>query len=514
VLQYYFYFPEASATPLPHFPVQVSKNEAVVAFTQATTLNVVTKLSGVDTKSWNYVSQQAPEEEFLSFLATQNILSAKVNLNQIKWRLKDATTFKKVVAILRERLVYHQGVWSFSLLHGDVEGVREFLRHEGAIVERCRPLFHSSLLDVDWEEAYEHLEYSPLVNERAHRKKQQHGGVDIDNPQLKQQYKLFLEVLTFKPSLDSLDLMALTYYLLLQDRVDEALTVFAEIPHGEEKGKEKEGRTGLDSPHALIQYDYLQAYLDFFSEKPSVAQEIALKYADYPVPSWNKRFKEILQQIDEMKGGEVKVHDKESRSQMMSHLAATEASFDFTIEGKSIHLTYSNLSEVTISFFDMDVEVLFSSSPFGLGQLDQFSFVRANKTMKVELPSNERRHSVELPKEQQTGNAMVRVSGGAIHKSVPHFAHSLSVLMMENYGQLSVTHSVTGSPISRAYVKVYGKDRSSSVAFYKDGYTDLRGRFDYVSLNSDRLQSIERFSILVLTENDGAVIKEAFPPKV
>ena len=131
----------------------------------------------------------------------------------------------------------------------------------------------------------------------------------------------------------------------------------------------------------------------------------------------------------------------------------------------------------------MDVEVLFSSSPFGLGQLDQFSFVRANRSLKVELPKDSRRHSVELPKEQQTGNAMVRVSGGAIHKSVPHFAHSLSVMIMDAYGQLSVTHSITGAPISRAYVKVYSRDHGSSVSFYKDGYTDLRGRFDYVSLN-------------------------------
>ena len=63
------------------------------------------------------------------------------------------------------------------------------------------------------------------------------------------------------------------------------------------------------------------------------------------------RFKEILQQMEEMKGGEVKVHDKNSRSQVLSQLAATEASFDFTIEGKYIHITYSNLTEVTISFF-------------------------------------------------------------------------------------------------------------------------------------------------------------------
>jgi len=262
----------------------------------------------------------------------------------------------------------------------------------------------------------------------------------------------------------------------------------------------------------VIQYDYLQAFLDFFSEKPS--EEIARRYSDYPVPTWNKRFKEILQQLDEMKGGEVKVHDKDSRSQVLSQLAATEPSFDFTIEGKNIHITFSNLSEVTISFFEMDVEVLFSSSPFGLGQLDQFSFVRANRTIKVQLPSDSHRHTVELPKEQQTGNAMVRVSGGGLHKSLPHFAHSLSVLVMENYGQLAVTHSLSGSPLARAYVKVFARNHGSSVSFFKDGYTDLRGRFDFVSLNSDALQNVEKFSLLVLSENDGAVIKEASPPKV
>jgi len=148
-----------------------------------------------------------------------------------------------------------------------------------------------------------------------------------------------------------------------------------------------------------------------------------------------------------------------------------------------------------------------------LGQLDQFSFVRANRTVKVQLPSDSHRHTVELPKEQQTGNAMVRLSGGGVHKSVPHFAHSLSVLVMENYGQLAVTHSLSGSPLARVYVKVFARNHDSSVAFFKDGYTDLRGRFDYVSLNSNALQSVSRFSLLVLSEDAGAVIKEAAPTK-
>ena len=55
--------------------------------------------------------------------------------------------------------------------------------------------------------------------------------------------------------------------------------------------------------------------------------------------------------------------------------------------------------------------------------------------------------------------------------------------------------------------------KDGSVAFYKDGYTDLRGRFDYVSLNTDELDRVAKFAILVLSDAKGAVVKEAAPPK-
>jgi len=56
----------------------------------------------------------------------------------------------------------------------------------------------------------------------------------------------------------------------------------------------------------------------------------------------------------------VSVHDKDSRSQVLSQLAATEASFDFSIENNFIHINYSNLSEVTISFFGKSLSFSFS----------------------------------------------------------------------------------------------------------------------------------------------------------
>ena len=41
----------------------------------------------------------------------------------------------------------------------------------------------------------------------------------------------------------------------------------------------------------------------------------------------------------------------------------------------------------------------------------------------------------------------------------------------------------------------------------------VRGRFDYVSVNTPERQAIERFSVLVLSEDRGALIREVAPPQ-
>ncbi|MDP7289174.1 MAG: hypothetical protein QGH94_14405, partial [Phycisphaerae bacterium] len=77
----------------------------------------------------------------------------------------------------------------------------------------------------------------------------------------------------------------------------------------------------------------------------------------------------------------------------------------------------------------------------------------------------------------------------------------------------------TGRALPRVYMKVYARMKSGQVQFYKDGYTDLRGRFDYTSLNTNELDQVARFSILILSEDSkaakgyGAVVRETAPPK-
>jgi len=46
-------------------------------------------------------------------------------------------------------------------------------------------------------------------------------------------------------------------------------------------------------------------------------------------------------------------------------------------------------------------------------------------------------------------------------------------------------------------VKTFSKGSDNVIKFYKDGYTDLRGKFDYLSLNSGSLGNITKLAIFI-----------------
>jgi hypothetical protein len=91
-------------------------------------------------------------------------------------------------------------------------------------------------------------------------------------------------------------------------------------------------------------------------------------------------------------------------------------------------------------------------------------------------------------------------------------------------------------------VKVYARLQGGTVRFLKDGYTDLRGRFDYASLNDstsptpapagfgggpgsegsgldyqmlrpDEINRVEKLAVLVLSDTHGAAVRELDPPR-
>lgn len=244
-------------------------------------------------------------------------------------------------------------------------------------------------------------------------------------------------------------------------------------------------------------------------------------------------FAEIAAEIAEARGtagagaGAAGVDADASREQKMAALASSEPNLDLAIVAKKIEITHQNLDTCVLNFFEMDVELLFSSNPFlkGDSSSTKFSVLAPNKSVLVALNAGSGSGAskagpgvttVDLPAEFHNSNVYVQVTDRknlGLTRSQVYFANSMVVQLIESYGQVKVTAKADGRPIVRAYVKVFCKLNNGTTGFYKDGYTDLRGRFDYVSLSSSKLDSVTNFSLLVLSDAHGAAICEAAPPK-
>ena len=457
---------------------------------------VVEELSKVDKESWDYISQNGTEAQVLAYLKTKNL--ARTNLDRIAWRMQEKQFFQQVIALLSARHAYNQTLWSYGIKHDVVAAVNEFLQHSPAYLDRCGMYLSSPLVTIDpvARRLYQHLEYKPLVNARAH----QLGRTrQILNDRFHSQYHQLMTLLSYRRQLSSEDQLAVTYYLLLQDRVAEAMDSYARV------AKNEIGES--------LQYDYLTAYLSFYTDDQQIARDIAERYADYPIDRWRNSFAAIRSQLDELEGLATGVVDEDNREQKQPNLAATEPSFEFKVEGKQVHLEYQNLPAVKVNYYLMDIELLFSRNPFVQQYTGEFSFIRPNHVESVKLPAEQGRLSFDLPEPLLNENVLVEVIGGGQTKTQAYYSNSLALQTIENYGQVRVLDEKTREPLSKVYVKVYARRTDGRVQFYKDGYTDLRGRFDYTSLNTNELDIVDKFSILIMSDAHGAVVREANPPK-
>jgi hypothetical protein len=538
-IEYYFYFPAEGV--FPHYPVHVAKDEKLIAHATGRALKVVETPTTIDRESWDFISQNGTEKEVLDFLKTQNLL--RVSLDRIAFRLADAEFFQQAIGVLDQRHSYNHTLWSYSVKHNNAPAIQQFLKHADNLVAQCGAYLQSPLVTIDPVErrTYEHLDYTPLVNARTH---QLGKGRQILNDRLYQQYHRLLAILACRRELDDEDLMAVTYYLILQDRVEEALSFF--------------GRVNPDRLQTRLQHDYFTAYLDLYSLKPDRARAIVAKYASHPVARWKNAFAAVGAQLDEIgvpvlasaKDAEgltastntaqavvaalvagqkdpadpaaprksvlapgAKVVDEEDRSQNQTQLAATDPTFDFKVESRKVRIDFQNLKSVRVNYYEMDIELLFSRNPFVQQFSGEFSYIRPNQTAEVKLPKSGSSFEFDLPKEFHSSNVLVEVTGGGQTKTQTYYSHSLSLQVVENYGQVRVTRDGSGQPLPRVYVKVYAMRGDGQIKFYKDGYTDLRGRFDYTSLNTNELDFVKRFSILILSDEHGAIVREAAPPK-
>lgn len=204
---------------------------------------------------------------------------------------------------------------------------------------------NNALFSIDWRDVFDtqsrfqHKEYFPIVNSRVFsladddlEQKGDEGSFQgykqILNRDFRNTYQqlLYSCLLVQKSTDGGLDLpekfkLQLTYYLELQDRINEARRVFSLID------LTKLQQAGDAS--CQMAYDYMAAYFDFYNsgdaeedDKPmtqkfKVARSVVAKYQTVHVPNFKMAFQKLREQLQELDEAdlideEVKAGDKPS----------------------------------------------------------------------------------------------------------------------------------------------------------------------------------------------------------
>jgi len=515
-LEYMFYFP--SPGKFIHFPANVSINSVVVAKSNTEILNVLKEKTKISEENFREVLSTGDYNLILKYIKEKPIDGIKgFSWNDMYWLMKDKKFYEPFVNLMKSQHRFESTVWSYSLEHKQREDVLvEYLNSLDHFKETCGYYFDSKLLKVrPIDSNMRHLDYYPLVNSRAHKNILGGAGSTsaanqpmILNANLYMQYKKFILYLIEKPIWDLADKMNLAYYLFLQDRVPEGLSIFSKI---DQKEIEKEARLKL-------QYDYMAAYLDFYVGAPEfkIARKIVSQYLEYPVITWRLLFLDMDQQLKEYDGQNIEdegmqPEDEERKEVSKKKQIKTEPQLNINLEGKEVIVDYNNISDIAVKYYIIDLEILFSRTPFLTQNAEDFSYVQPNSSETFILDPKMKEFRVKIPEKYSAKNIVIEVNGGGIQKLVTYFSTSLKLQIFENYGELKVTDEA-GKQLAQVYVKAFVMKKDGTISFYKDGYTDIRGRFDYVSLNASQLANAKKFSLFVMSDKYGSLIREAQPP--
>lgn len=470
-LNFSFYFPEAGEFTC--YPFHVSENDTVLAFPQVSPMRVTNESSSTAEDYFYELADDGNAEKLLEFLRTKSLFDDNHDLYYILWRLKDRAFYDRVIAILNDRLYFHEDVFSFAFYHRDQASIRRYLENSST-VRAVGPWLESPFLqvtaprDLNWFDQ----EFDPFINNRAHRLgKQDQLPLDL----AKTHYIGFLEILCHKTELSADDQLQLCYFLILQNRTADAVSAFAKID-----------RAKL-AQH--LHYDYLRCYLLFSQEKPAEAKAIAVSYEKHPVRIWQQRFQSVINQADEIAKPVIATATPETNQSTHSFLTMAHKA-----NGKIV-LSHQGLKEIDVQLYQVDMEMLFTANPF----LDQNKVlhhaIRPNKILNVKLSGKET--TVDLPADYAQGNVIAAVESGSTQVLQTINSGKFAMTTNQSLGEIQVIEQANSKVLPQTYVKVYARLNNDSVQFYKDGYTDLRGKFNFRAHNNIDPAAVKQFSLLL-----------------
>ena len=513
-IQYQFYFPKTGE--FVHYPATVSADGKLIARGTEKQFVVRETATEDDSITWERLVRTGTTQQLDDFLKDANL--RKINWMLVAHRMQDQDVYQTIIKTIGEANLPIADLWAYSLKHRDESAISHYLSMREDLVGRVGPVLRSPLLNVDPIERRKHelLEYAPLVRARIHRLGEDH---EILNPTFLSQYREFVRVLSHRDKSSDDEKLVQAYYLLIQNRITESIKTFDDLNAGAVTSK--------------LQYDYMKAYLAMHRGNFGEAGQIASTYAGHPIPRWRARFGELQTQLEQRKdlmmreqlvsvdkktdqpeeiaegSGDLAVLDRERRQQNAS---AMQPDVSVRVEGDSLRIDHRHAKEVTMNLYGVDLELLFSKAPFVREDLQRMAMVRPMRSDEISFDDETGVGRYELNENLRRQTLLVEVVAGASRSTALFYGGQITTYVSESFGQLQTADSTTNQPIGTAYVKVYAKYPGGDVRFYKDGYTDARGRFDYASVSAADAKGAERFAILVMSEEQGATLHEVAPP--
>lgn len=296
---------------------------------------------------------------------------------------------------------------------------------------------------------------------------------------------------------------------------------------------------------------------------------ILAKYRNYPVERWNRMFKDMQAYVDEIvqSNNEATPLTGPSSSTATAVESVTTPSdsasmdvdeeeddnvsdvpvmVDFKIGGDSVVVVrHRGVREVTVEYYSIEAETMFSSAPLTFSDQGESentgssssssSSDASTNSYRLVKPNGVDTHVVKravandgilmipiLPQYLNT-NVMVSVSTSppATKSWKAYYSQTILVQTLEQTGTIKVVSKTDGRPIRGGYVKVYAemKEGVKNTSFWKDGYTDLVGRFAYAQVsagaeNGGGLADVKRFVVFVDGGKEGCVVKVVPVPPV
>jgi len=594
-MRLYFYFPRPGLS-FGSFPAAAARKGKLLAVARdvAPHLPVLDKAPPAEHGSASRLSLRqlcaappspAADTALLTYLAEARDLASQ-DLRAIRWRLRDAAFFKAVCGVLRSRRTWRYEIWEYSLLHRDPETVREYVASSSGLTWRLGPVAETPLISRqpwagDAAGAPAYAEFWPLVNPRVH---ELGGRQAVLNEQLRESWQALLAVLARRRAALPHELLQAACLLVAMERLEEAEAILQRAEQQQQAG------AGWQLP--AWQVLYLRCWLLLAApvgppQQLAARLQEAARQAEQEAASpaaagaagaaaaadtkWRERWDKMAGCLREAaavaraSAGSAGLADMavDAPGGGVPAAAVLPPSLllqeDAASGGLVVEVT--SLSQISISVYEMDTELLFSSHPFSSaaagstagtkagGQAaagGNFAFVKPSHSATVQVPGAGAAAaaalpagvvvlagsggplklavdlSVLFPSLQRTASVLVEVSGGGLVSRQALFRAGLVVRLFEASGVLQVTERATGVPVVAAYVKAYSAPPElapaapvppGSAKFHKDGYTDRCGRFDYFTLTAGGFGTkYGRLAVLVVHPELGSTVSVVIPP--